>query len=137
MLLPDKTQILDFYHLILDLWLKMVEYSPVDKRIHHQRAVDHRQIMYIWILCQNVLSGNISFARNQDQKQNEVNHCLFPITMIVSIDFRPFSEWKSENFQKLWLEKKKKWKIFRKSSKLSRNIFSACWDHVVAQKSIF
>ena len=77
----------------------MVQYSPVDIRIHHQSAADHQQIMHIWILCQNVLSGNISFSRNQDQKQNEVNRCLFPITMIVSIDFRPFSEWKSENFQ--------------------------------------
>ena len=77
----------------------MVEYSPVDNRIHHQSAVDHRQIMHIWILCQNVLSGNISFSGNQDWKQNEVNHCLFPITMIVSIDFSPFSERKSENFQ--------------------------------------
>merc|ERR1711951_11787 len=28
-------------------------------------------------------------------------------------------------------------KIFRKTSKLSRDIFWACWDHVVAQKSIF
>ena len=27
-------------------------------------------------------------------------------------------------------------KIFRKTSKLSRNIFWACWDHVVAQKSL-
>ena len=27
--------------------------------------------------------------------------------------------------------------LFRKTSKLSRNIFWACWDHVVAQKSIF
>ena len=98
-LLPDKTQISDFYHLILDFWLKMVQYSPVDIRIHHQSAADHQQIMHIWILCQNVLSGNISFSRNQDQKQNEVNRCLFPITMILSIDFRPFSEWKSENFQ--------------------------------------
>ena len=77
----------------------MVQYSPVDIRIHHQSAADHQQIMHIWILCQNVLSGNISFSRNQDQKQNEVNRCLFPITMILSIDFRPFSEWKSENFQ--------------------------------------
>ena len=98
-MLPDKTRISDFYHLILDFWLKMVQYSPVDIRIHHQSAADHQQIMHIWILCQNVLSGNISFSRNQDQKQNEVNRCLFPITMIVSIDFRPFSEWKSENFQ--------------------------------------
>ena len=98
-MLPDKTQISDFYHLILDFWLKMVQYSPVDIRIHHQSAADHQQIMHIWILCQNVLSGNISFSRNQDQKQNEVNHCLFPITMNVSIDFRPFSKWKSENFQ--------------------------------------
>ena len=77
----------------------MVEYSPVDNRIHHQSAVDHWQIMNIWILCQNVLSGNISFSGNQDWKQNEVNHCLFPITMIISIDFSPFSEWKSENYQ--------------------------------------
>ena len=98
-MLPDKTRISDFYHLILDFWLKMVQYSPVDIRIHHQSAADHQQIMHIWILCQNVLSGNISFSGNQDWKQNEVNHCLFPITMIVSIDFRPFSEWKSENFQ--------------------------------------
>ena len=28
------------------------------------------------------------------------------------------------------------WKIFRKTSKLSRNIFWACWDHIVAQKSL-
>ena len=91
--------ILDLNHLNLGVWLKMVQYSPVDIRIHHQSAADHQQIMHIWILCQNVLSGNISFSRNQDQKQNEVNRCLFPITMIVSIDFRPFSEWKSENFQ--------------------------------------
>ena len=79
--------------------MKTVEYSPVDNRIHHQSAVDHRQIMYIWILCQNVLSGNISFSGNQDWKQNEVNHCLFPITMIISIDFSPIWEWKSENYQ--------------------------------------
>ena len=77
----------------------MVEYSPVDNRIHHQSAVDHWQIMNIWILCQNVLSGNISFSGNQDWKQNEVNHCLFPITMIISIDFSPFLKWKSENYQ--------------------------------------
>ena len=29
------------------------------------------------------------------------------------------------------------WKILEKTSKLSRNIFWACWDHVVAQKSTF
>ena len=28
------------------------------------------------------------------------------------------------------------WQIFRKTSKLSRNIFWACWDHIVAQKSL-
>ena len=42
----------------------------------------------------------------------------------------------AENFQKVRYEKKF-WKFFRKMSKLSRNIFWACWDHVVAQKSIF
>ena len=28
------------------------------------------------------------------------------------------------------------WKFFRKTSKLSRNIFWACWDNIVAQKSL-
>ena len=70
-----------FFHLILDLWL------------------NQRQIMHIWIFCHNVLSGEISFSGNQDWKLNEVNYCLFPITMIISIDFSPFSEWKSENYQ--------------------------------------
>ena len=32
---------------------------------------------------------------------------------------------------------KKIFSIFRKTSKLSRNTFWACWDHIVAQKSIF
>ena len=98
-LMSDLVFFWNFYHLNLDLWLKMVQYSPVDIRTHHQSAADHQQIMHIWILCQNVLSGNISFSGNQDWKQNEVNHCLFPITMIISIDFSPFSEWKSENYQ--------------------------------------
>ena len=38
----------------------------------------------------------------------------------------------AESFQKVWYEK-----IFWKTSKLSNNIFWVCWDHVVAQKSIF
>ena len=38
-------------------------------------------------------------------------------------------------FQKVWYTKKF-WKIFRKTSQLSRNIFWACWDHIVAQKSL-
>ena len=54
------------------------------------------------------------------------------------IDFehqRHLRRW-TEKFQKVWYEKNFL-KIFRKISKLSRNIFWACWDHVVAQKSIF
>ena len=42
-----------------------------------------------------------------------------------------------ENFQKVWYERSFFKKLFRKTSKLSRNIFWACWDDVVAQKSIF
>ena len=40
-------------------------------------------------------------------------------------------------FSKSVVWKKNFWKSFRKTSQLSRNIFWACWDHVVAQKSIF
>ena len=42
----------------------------------------------------------------------------------------------AENFQKVWYEKSFL-KKFRKTSELSRNIFWASSDHVVAQKSIF
>ena len=41
-----------------------------------------------------------------------------------------------ENFQKVWYEKHFL-KNFRKTSKLSKNIFWASSDQVVAQKSIF
>ena len=51
--------------------------------------------------CQKVLFCHISFSLNHDKKQNEVNHLLFPVTMIVTKSFRPFPESKYQNLQKV------------------------------------
>ena len=57
--------ILDLNHLNLGVWLKMVQYSAVDIRTHHQSAADHHITLYNWLHCQNVLFGNIPFDENQ------------------------------------------------------------------------
>ena len=57
--------ILDLNHLNLGLSLKMVQYSAVDIRTHHQSAADHHLTLYDLIHCQNVLFGNIPFDENQ------------------------------------------------------------------------
>ena len=44
---------------------------------------------------------HISFFLNHDKKQNEVNHVLFPVTMIVTNSFKPFPESKYQNLQKV------------------------------------
>ena len=85
----------DLNHLNLGVWLKMVQYSAVDIRTHHQSAADHHLTLYTWLHCQNVLFGNIPFE-NQDyfafKKQNEVSQWSNIITMIVTIDFRLFPD---------------------------------------------
>ena len=94
--------ILDLYHLKLGVWLKMVQYSAVDIRTHHQSAADHHLTLYTWLHCQNVLFGNIPFE-NQDyfafKNQNEVSHLLNFMTIIITINFRLFPHKKSKNFQ--------------------------------------
>ena len=57
--------ILDLNHLNLGVWLKMVLYSAVDIRTHHQSEADHHLTLYNWLHCQNVLFGNIPFDENQ------------------------------------------------------------------------
>ena len=95
--------ILDLNHLNLGVWLKMVLYSAVDIRTHHQSEADHHLTLYNWLHCQNVLFGNIPLIENQDyfafKKQNEVSQWSNIITMIVTIDFRLFPESKSRKFQ--------------------------------------
>ena len=95
--------ILDLNHLNLGVWLKMVLYSAVDIRTHHQSAADNHLTLYNWLHCQNVLFGNIPLIENQDyfafKKQNEVSQWSNLITMIVTIDFRLFPDKKSKNFQ--------------------------------------
>ena len=44
---------------------------------------------------------HISFFLNHDKKQNEVNHFLFPFTMIVTNSFKAFPESKYQNLQKV------------------------------------
>ena len=47
------------------VWLKMVQYSAVYIRTHHQSAADHHLTLYNLLCCQNVLFGNIPFDENQ------------------------------------------------------------------------
>ena len=60
-----QDKILDLNHLNLGVWLKMVQYSAVDIRTHHQSAADHHLTLYDLLCCQNVLFGNIPFDENQ------------------------------------------------------------------------
>ena len=56
-------------------------------------------IHYIVKMSCLITSHLMKFNENQVYKQNEVSHWLFPITMIVTIDFRLFSESKSKKIQ--------------------------------------
>ena len=60
-----QDKILDLSHLNLAVWLKMVQYSAVYIRTHHQSAADHHLTLYNLLCCQNVLFGNIPFDENQ------------------------------------------------------------------------
>ena len=56
-------------------------------------------IQYIVKMSCLITSHLMKFNENQVYKQNEVSHWLVPITMIVTIDFRLFSESKSKKIQ--------------------------------------
>ena len=58
----------------------------------------------------------MKFNENQVYKQNEVSHWLVPITMIVTIDFRLFSEPKSKKIQNVLFD-----------NCCSRNKFALLW----------
>ena len=60
-----QDKILDLSHLNLAVWLKMVQYSAVYIRTHHQSAADHHLTLYNLLCYQNVLFGNIPFDENQ------------------------------------------------------------------------